>query len=152
MADITIISVPPAPITVVSASQGLQGPTGISANEFSYTEYLSEYAIGGHRVVRVNNSRKLEYASSADMSHIYSVIGITKNAVNSNEQPDVIKYGDIEEASWSWVTGQPVFLATNGLLTQNTPVKPTSLFLLQVGFATATNRLFIDIKPPMILI
>lgn len=91
------------------------------------------------------------YADASILSHRGKLVGLTLSAASAGVTLDIRGDGEITEPSWSWTVDQPVYLGTNGLLTQTVPVKPSSEFLQRVGFAVAATRIFLLIEPPIVL-
>jgi len=104
-------------------------------------------ALGGHRVVRQGTDGAAYYASNTSDSHKHAVLGVTIGAVNSGDTATIQSYGELTEPSWTWSPGLPIFLSTNGLLTQTAP---TSGFVLILGTAQTATKMFIQIKTPIV--
>lgn len=100
--------------------------------------------LSGHRAVIQNwSTGELEYADNTNLDHMNSVLGITTQAANSGNECEVRIYGPLTEPTWDFTDNLPVFLSTNGYLTQN---KPTSGFMLQMGFPIDSTTLMVDLK------
>lgn len=56
--------------------------------------------------------------------------------------------GDVTEPSWSWTPEAPVFLGSNGQLTQ-APPDDSAAFTLCVGFAATTTTLVLRFEAPI---
>lgn len=121
------------------------GGTPAPQNLFIAGENLS-----GHRMVLVNTSHEAIYASNDNLAHADSVFGLTTNAALTGNAVEVVREKEVQEPSWSWVVGGAIYLGANGALIQSAPVSP-ALFLLCVGFATATDRMFVSVGTPIIL-
>lgn len=106
------------------------------------TTVVAATALGGHRVVTLEGN----YASKDTATDKFKVLGLTNGAVSSGHTATVTTYGLITEGGWSWTVGNPVFLSTNGHLTQ-TP--PASGFRMIVGRPMTATTLFIDISEPI---
>lgn len=106
-------------------------------------------ALGGHRVVRLNPSGGLDYASSDVAWHAGTVLGVTRGAAASGSLQSVVRDGQIEEPTWNWQVGRPVFLGVDGVLTQDLP--PAAVFSLVVGFPIAPTRLLVAIREPLVI-
>ena len=76
------------------------------------------------------------------------MLGITTGAAAAGDAINVQASGEMTEVSWNWTPGLPVFLGTNGLLTQTPPV---SGFQLVLGVAISPTKLAINIKQPIVL-
>lgn len=101
--------------------------------------------LGGHRIVTVEGF----YASKDTATDKNKVLGMTTGAVSSGAEATVQVSGFIEESSWNWNVDLPVFLSTNGQLTQSAI---TSGFSLIVGKPRTATNMFISISEPIILI
>ena len=104
--------------------------------------------LGGQRVVVISSGNAV-YADNTDSTHTNKVLGITTGAATNGQSVMIQSHGEMVEPSWTWTLNQPVFLSTNGLLTQ-TP--PTTGFSQIVGFPTSATSLFINIREPLTLI
>lgn len=101
--------------------------------------------LGGHRIVTVEGF----YASKDTATDKNKVLGMTTGAVSIGSEATVQVSGFIEESSWNWNVDLPVFLSTNGQLTQSAI---TSGFSLIVGKPRTATNMFISISEPIILI
>lgn len=131
---------------VVSTDQTTQVVERTNPTFLSDTYKASEN-IGGHTVV-IMASGGVAKASSSTPNHSSKVIGMTYHAVSSGQNVKVVTSGRVVEPTWSWITGSPIFLSTNGTLTQ-TP--PSLGFILQVGVAVSPTTINIALKQPLIL-
>jgi len=101
--------------------------------------------LGGHRIVTVEGF----YASKDTATDKNKVLGMTTGAVSIGSEATVQVSGFIEESSWNWNVDLPVFLSTDGQLTQSAI---TSGFSLIVGKPRTATNMFISISEPIILI
>ena len=90
----------------------------------------------------------LAYASCDDTTHFGRVVGVTTQAAEPGAPCNVQNFDRIVEGTWSWTPGEPVFLGTNGALTQTAP---TAGFLMVVGFAISATVLFVSLRDPILL-
>lgn len=107
-------------------------------------------ALGGHRVVTINEINQLVYASNDNSGQIEAPLWLTLGAISPGATDSVLAFGPVTEPSWSWNPG-PVFLGTDGLLTQDAPEIP-ALFAVQVGFAMSSTRIVFDRRSSLALI
>ncbi|SRR6266487_2737370 len=75
------------------------------------------------------------------------VIGLNTDEVQSGQIAQVVTNGEIENSSWNWKTGDPIFLNGTGL--SCTP--PVSGFVQQLGTAKESTKIVIDLKQPILL-
>lgn len=61
-----------------------------------------------------------------------------------SSQVDVRTFGDVDNPSWSWVEGLPIFAIADGVITQ-TP--PTSGYIIPLGYAVSATRIRLNIEP-----
>ncbi len=126
--------------------QGAQGPVGPVGG--SSLSYLAGAALGGHRMVVLNSSQQAVYADNTNLAHANKVLGMTTGAVSMGDTASILYGGELVEPSWVWGLDQPVYVGTNGLLTQTPPVAGFSQI---VGFPIAANKLFVSLREPLIL-
>ena len=122
-----------------TGAQGATGPSG-SANQTTYT---AQTALSGHKTVFLNSSGFVEYADCNTITHAGRVIGIT---LNGGTSLTVQNAGTHTEPTWTWDVNLPIFLGTNGSLSQ-TP--PSSGFVQYLGFPTDSTTMYIEIFPPI---
>lgn len=123
--------------------QGVPGPTGGSA-----LQYIAAEALGGHRVVVLNDFERAIYATNLDSMHAVKVLGITLGAADFGDLVTVQTGGEITEPSWSWTLGQPIYLGDNGQLTQ---AYPAAGFALIVAFPISATKIMLRIREPIVI-
>ena len=123
--------------------QGWPGPAGASVELF-----IAGEALGGHRAVKTDVLGQAVYASNDDVGS-QSVLGITIAAVDFGGTAQVQRQGRIEEPSWTWVPGVPVFVGTGGSLTQVYPTGASVAVIL--GFALTATSMYLAPREPILL-
>ena len=131
------------PKIVRVARQGMPGPPG-SAPTITPAAAI---ALGGHRVIVLNGDGEAIYADHSIVAHAGRAIGITTGAAEEGELVTVQTGGDITEPSWTWDTELPIFLSTNGQLTQTAP---NTGFTQQIAVPVTATRILIDLQTPFI--
>jgi hypothetical protein len=135
-------------ILIAGGDQGPQGIQGLPGQGGSaYFTFTAQGPIGGHRAVVSVAPDKVGYADNANPAHANAVLGITLGAADDGAEIQVQGSGEITEPSWNWTLQQPVFLSTNGQLTQTCPATG---FVLILGTPTAPTKLMVDIKLPFV--
>lgn len=109
----------------------------------SFLKLTAGVDLGGNRVVVLNDSGLTIYADKDIYSHIFKILGITTGSTVNAGTATVQTYGEMIEPSWAWTPGLPIYVGTNGLLTQTIP---NSGFICQIGFAETATKIFIDLK------
>lgn len=107
--------------------------------------YKSGGNLSGHRAIKIEDN-KAYYASNTILSDAYKIIGISTGASMIDEDCIINTFGELTEPSWNWEEGKPIFLGTNGTLTQTCP---SSGFILQIATVINSKKIFIDIKIPL---
>jgi len=116
--------------------------TGAASNVIS--GYIADAGgIGGHRVVRSIGSGAVGYADYSVAGHGDDTIGISTGAADAGYTVQVQQFGYLTHVGWSWTPGQPIFVGTNGALTQTAP---TSGFVQVVGHASDTDEMYVSIE------
>lgn len=136
----------PARITVRQSGVVVAQRFGtVNITQIGNTEtVVAAEALGGHRAVTVDGY----YADKDTAGHKFKVLGVTQGAASLGDAAVVTTFGAITNGGWSWTVGSPVFLSTNGHLTQTAP---TSGFRTIIGRPTTATTLFIDISEPIAL-
>lgn len=106
-------------------------------------------AVSGHRAIALIDGIGI-YADCTIASHAYLTRGISQSAVIAGSKILIANREIIEESTWNWIPGQPVFLGQGGLLRQPAPVSP-ALFILEVGLAVSPHRLDVNIQRPIFI-
>jgi hypothetical protein len=134
-----IVSAVPKNQTVYVA--GIQGPAGaIVPNQFTIN---ADAAMVSNKVVAAT----LTGCEYADNSAFCQVLGFTKSSAQSGAL--VMVTADGEMTGFTGLTqGQPIYLGSNGNITQ---VIPTSGFVQQLGLATSATSINIRLSVPITL-
>lgn len=134
---------------LTGAAQGPAGPAGpVGPAGATYMTFAAGAALGGHKVVKAGPLGAVYYADSDYPVDAGGVLGVTMNAALTGDPVNVQATGEMDESSWSWTPGLPVFLGPLGTLTQTPPITG---FQLVIGVASAPTKLVISIKQAIIL-
>lgn len=150
--DRTLVDVQEVTYIIADAKMGPPGPQGLPGNSSGLFVAKAAVNLSGHRVVLLNADRKLEYASNAREADMDRVIGITNGAAEANMDCPVVSSGEMVEPSWSWNVTLPVYLGTDGTLTQVPPEAPGAKFCMVVGFPISSTSIFIKPRDAILLI
>lgn len=93
------------------------------------------------RAVTTNGAGEVVYASNATLSDAV-VVGITETSASTGSQVNILTAGTITDGSWNWTKG-PVYLGTNGMLTQVAPTNGS--IVVHLGRAITSTTILIDI-------
>jgi len=151
--NIVELNVPNDIIEIISRGpQGAKGDKGDKGDRGDAGQnYVVKPAlgnIGGERFVIGNLDGTVSYADATNLSHLGRVVGISLNAASDGDDVEVLIFGYIEFNGWNFDISAPVYLSTDGLITQT---QPTTGFSQIVGFAESPTRLFINLREPIIL-
>lgn len=124
---------------------GAKGEPGVAGG--TVLEYPAGHVMSGHRIV-VLEAGEAVYADHTVPAHANKILGMTTGAVIEHETTTIQTGGELTEPSWTWTLDVPIWLSTNGLLTQTAP---TTGFSLIVGFPITATKIFIDIREPIFL-
>ena len=114
-------------------AKGDRGLPGFSSS------VVAAEALGGHRAVTVDGF----HASPADADKL---AGISMTSGVFGATVDVVVKGLMEEGSWNWTPGLPVFIGAAGVLTQN---PSTTGLIRRIAWAVSPTSLNVDILPPI---
>lgn len=126
-------------VAKVTGLPGLKGEKGDS----STLEMHSDIALGSNRVVAMTSSG-INYADSL---MIAETLGFTKYAIEANNIATILFNGELGGFSGLMI-GLPIYLASNGTITQTPP--ETGMFQ-QLGAAISETTINIQIQPLIIL-
>lgn len=118
--------------------QGIQGPRGDIGplGDGTALELVAGQDLNAYHVVR----QGVTYASAENLD-AGAVIGVTKTASLAGEIVQVVTSGVVENAGWSWVPGEALYLGLNG---QITPAQVGAVSLY-VGYAMTPTSMFVRI-------
>jgi len=102
---------------------------------------------GGQRVM-VSIGGNLEYADQTNLTHADRLCGMTLNAANIGEPLKIQTVGNIRDPIFTWAIGTPLYLGTNGMLTE---IVPTTGILWQLAEMVAENTLLLNPQNLVIL-
>jgi len=144
----TTVVIGDPPITVIGPNipgpPGPEGPPGPSGGS-AFVRQAAQ-ALSGHRVVRAVANNEVDYASNDQAADAALIEGITTGAAGLGGDIEVQAMGEMIEGSWSWSLG-PIYCGLNGQLTQS---PPSGAWIRQVAVAVDTDRIVINLQPPII--
>lgn len=105
----------------------------------------AEMIVEGY-AVKVNSLNQLLRCSATNLAHLNTLIGLAKQTGNIGDIVAVSEDEFMVNTAWAWVPDKPVFLGTNGTLTQTTF---GVLFVQQVGVALTPTKIVIRISQPI---
>jgi hypothetical protein len=108
---------------------------------------VASESISALRVVRSDSATSVVLARWPELES-RSPLGISVTAAAPAALVRVQHIGEIEDGSWSWTPGAPVFCGPLGTLTQ---VMPSTDYALVVGEAVTASRLVVRIQGPIFL-
>jgi hypothetical protein len=94
------------------------------------------------RAVTFNNNGEAVYASNNTIANA-QVVGITIISASIGQPVTIAAAGLFADNSWSWTKG-PVFLGTNGMLTQTAPTNGAVLVYVARALTPTTIQIDID--------
>jgi hypothetical protein len=103
------------------------------------TTATASISLSALRAVILDNTGQFAYADSSTPSHAYRVAGILPYAISQGAEGVAYRLGEITDAVWNWTRGSPIFLGTNGQLTQTPPATGILLVLAQPISPTVIN-------------
>lgn len=135
----------PAPVVVAAGIPGRRGSPGEPgpAGDSSVQRVAGE-TISALRVVYELDGEVFAL-DPTDEVHVDLVLGVARTSAMIGEAVNIQRSGPIDDSSWTW-TPNPVYLGSNGALTQ-TP--PATGFRVRIGASPEPTRLNIDISEPI---
>lgn len=130
----------------IPGPKGPQGPPGPAGG--TLIEKEAAQALGGHRIVRSTGADTCDYADNRYFEQGDDVLGLTLGAAAAGGTVFIVNGSEVEEPSWAWTPLEPLYLGTDGLMTQ-TPPGPEAAFTLVLGFATSATSAMIRTETPI---
>ena len=118
----------------------------IVASEVVYKEAAED--ISALRVVKGTLDGKVEYCTLST-SDAGVAIGISSTAGLTGEIISIVISGELQDASWSWDVMKPIYLGSNGTLTQTTPLIG---YHQVIAIPKSSDTLKVSIQQPIIRI
>lgn len=129
----------------IPGDQGLQGEKGDPGSTLIYAN--AGQILSGHRAAVIESDGKAYYADQTNTAHAWIIAGITTGAAIQDEQATIQGAGLMEEPTWDWDAGLPVFISGDGYLTQTCP---NTGFIVSIGTAVSQMSILINISQPII--
>jgi hypothetical protein len=135
------LTLSPSAYTLYDTSNPLPAPTVETEIALPCAEMIVEgYA------VKVNALNQLERCSAFNATHLNTLIGLAKQTGNIGNVIAVAEDEFMTNTAWAWQPDKPVFLGTDGTLTQSFI---GVLFVQQVGVALTPTKIVIRISQPI---
>lgn len=134
--------------TIIEQPAGVPGPQGASSADVVRTAAAT---INGHRAVMVSAAGQVVHVDPSAEDNADHVLGVSIGAASQGASATIRTHGVLDESGWSWTPLAPVYVTTDGQLTQTPPASPAVAFLLRIGFAETPTRLFISLGEPLYL-
>ncbi len=96
--------------------------------------------------VKLNALNQLERCSAFNATHLNTLIGLAKQTGNIGNVIAVAEDEFMTNTAWAWQPNKPVFLGTDGTLTQSLI---GVVFVQQVGVALTPTKIVIRISQPI---
>lgn len=100
---------------------------------------LAGETLSGHRAVYIADNGKAFYSAPDDSCR--RTVGLTTGAAVLNATASIQTDGVLTEPTWSWTGNEPIYLVSNGMLTQTVP---TTGYVFQIGVPAGPTKLRIE--------
>lgn len=85
------------------------------------------------------------YFTQPDIDSLSAYAGVTRMATVIGDPIDVVRSGLMTEPAWTWTVNAPVFITTDGVLTQTQPTPGNPV--RRIGWAISATELNLDPYP-----
>lgn len=86
------------------------------------------------------------YSDPNSADSVWSIAGLVIFSVNAGVPLTPVRNQVVSDESWNWVRGSPIFLGTNGTLTQTAPLTG---YLVVVAKVLDSKTIFVQIEEPI---
>jgi len=125
-------------------------PGGAGTIEILSATGTTAQILSGHRVVTVEDDGTVNYASCMNASDVNRPLWMTTGAWSAGVLGTFVTKGIVEEPTWNWTIGLPLFLADNGLLSQSIP--GGAIFARQIATVASPTKINFDAQPAIVLV
>ncbi len=112
---------------------------------------IASVNIAAMKLVKSDSATHVSIATSQGTFEDSEVLGLALASVVAGQLVDILIFGAVQDASFSFTLNDPTFLGGSGQVTQTVPTAPTDAHSVRVGKAIATNELFLNITQPIVL-
>jgi hypothetical protein len=137
-----LIPAQPRPAILTAARRDAAG-TGAASNALSPRP--AGLALSALRVVSLVSGQYF-YSDPSDAESVFAIAGLITTAATLGQIITPVRDREIQDSSWNWARGQPIFLGSDGTLTQ---VAPATGWLVVLATPLSANTIFIDIQEPI---
>ena len=108
--------------------------------------YIANESISALRVVRLVDENTCELADSQNFYVNAKAVGVSVNSGASGQTIKTQTFGILEDSSFTFTLNEPLFLTTNGIITETAE---TTGFSVQIGHSLGNGAIFINIREPI---
>lgn len=128
--------------------QGPPGPIGPPGSGGAQTLSLTAaHVLSGHRMV-VATPAGAAYADPADPAHADALVGLTTGAALAGDVATILAAGELDEPSWAWTPGLPLYVTAGGQLS-HTP--PAAGWAQMAALALTPTRVLLTPRPTILM-
>lgn len=139
-------------LEVVSAADAVSSSTAVTDVNAILNTATAGASLPKYSCVRINGSGALMLCTSANLANANQCVGVMIDQTSSGSSGRYLIQGIIQDTSFSFTPGAPVYISTTGTLTQDDPSSTeNAAFSQQVGIALANSIVQISIQPGIIL-
>ncbi len=109
-------------------------------------EYIAAETISALQAVKLVDENSCELADSELTFDEGKVVGLALNAGTVGTTIRVQTFGIVEDASFTFPLNEPLFLKTNGTISN---IPNTSGFNVQIGHSLGNGAIFVQIREPI---
>lgn len=101
--------------------------------------------ISALKLIYQTDINTVEFADSTTYTESV-VLGLSLNSAVTGNDVEILTYGQHDDAFFNFSLNEPLFLGSNGNITN---VEPATGFVTQIGHGLGAGGIFIDIKRPI---
>lgn len=124
---------------------GPQGPRG--ANGSTDLVMNAGVNVSAFMALKVNFLGKVIPCGNTSINEVNSYIGLATNSASAGQDVIVKTAGLIEDASFTFILNSPIFIGSNGQLTQ---IFPTTGYIKIIGWPITTNKFILNSQQPIV--
>jgi len=137
-----VVCIPNSTVTPVVSYGGLPGPAGASGTQDIIA--TTNENVSALRVMSRVSGGGVEPTDPSDMSSVRNVVGLALNAATAGFSVTIKRFGYVQDASYNFTPGEPVFLAIDGTVGQ---IANSGVAVLKLGGAVSNTAFELKLSP-----
>lgn len=117
----------------------------------SFIKAEAAATLAQYRALALAADGRVRQIDPTDPNDAFLLVGIALNGGDENDDIAVVTHGIIDNSSWTFTSGDPIFVGAAGELTQTVPTSSSFAFLSVIATPVTATRIFVNFHQPIFL-